>query len=407
MCGISARFLISLVLLTCFTGTVAVPAFGEEIRIPVCEDQPVFDLPENEGMALLREMKTGWNLGNTFDAYDDTGWYRGPQAEMETIWGNPATTRGMIQQVYDAGFRTLRLPVSWHNHVDDRDQIDPAWLSRVREVADWALELGMYVIVNTHHDNQQAFYYPTEEFMPRSEAYLTSVWTQLAEAFRDCDEHLILEAMNEPRLVGTAWEWSWSAESEACLEAADCINCLNQLFVDTVRATGGGNATRYLAVPSYAANGWNACEDAFRMPEDPAGRVILSVHAYIPYSFALDTSSSDATFSDREEWKKEEIARLMNLLYDHFVSRGIPVLLDEYGALEKNGHLQDRVNFAAWYTACASARGITCCWWDNGLLQGEGERFGLLNRKEGKWVYPEIVQAIMKNCLIHREEGEI
>ena len=238
----------------------------------------------------------------------------------------------------------------------------------------------------------------------RSVQYLTSVWTQVANTFRDYDEHLILESMNEPRLVGTNFEWYWTGSDKTCQEAADCINRLNQLFVDTVRATGGGNAARYLAVPAYDASPYYAANAAFQLPEDTAdNRIIVSAHAYTPYDFALNLTSSDRTFDlEKDSQKKSEIGQFLNELYKRFVSEGIPVIMDEYGAMEKSGNLQDRVNFAAYYVASASARGITCCWWDNHVFQGTGERFGIFDRIKCEWVYPEIVQAIQANCLYQR-----
>lgn len=382
------------------------PIPTEGIVIPVMNELKSFDLPENEAMATVRSMKAGWNLGNTFDSFADYGDGRSAGDGMETYWNNPRTTPELMASLREAGFNTLRLPVSWHNHVDEHYVINPDWLNRVIEVADYALSLDMYVIVNVHHDNHEnpsAFFYPDEAHFEQSAAYLQAIWTQLAAAFADRDEHLILESMNEPRLVGSSYEWSWNAASKECKESADCINRLNQLFVDTVRASGGRNATRYLMVPAYCAAPWNAVNTLFRLPEDPAeNRLIVSAHAYTPYPFALEPGKGDSVFSMDDTAKKSEIAVFLNELYRRFVAKGIPVVMDEFGAVERNGNLQDRVNFTAWYVACASIRGITCCWWDNGIFSGEGERFGLINRRTLQWVYPDIPLTIDQNSLINR-----
>ena len=355
-------------------------------------------------MALMKDMKCGWNLGNTFDSFDGYTVYR-EGIRMETAWGSGKTTRKLISAVKSAGFNALRIPVSWHNHVDGNDRIDADWIARVRQVAGLALDLDMYVIVNVHHDNDKKWFYPDEAHYARSAAYLTAVWAQLAEAFAGCDGHLILESLNEPRLVGTSEEWNWDRNNAKCLEAADCINRLNQLFVDTVRAAGGCNATRYLAVPAYCASPWAAADSSFVLPQDPAGnRIIIESHAYTPYDFALNTDSSDRTFDlNTDQDKKDEITQFLGRLYDRFVSEGIPVMMDEYGALNKSENTRDRVNFTAWYVAAASVRGITCFWWDNHNFTGQGERFGLIDRRTCEWVYPDIVRAIMENCLVGRE----
>ena len=379
----------------CLQGTV----LAEAIDIPKVEQAGKFNVPENDALNMIRDMKAGWNLGNTFDAYDDTGWFKAKNpADMETAWVNVKTSPELIQTVYDAGFRTLRIPVSWHNHVDENDVIHPGWIARVREVADIALNLGMYVIVNVHHDNQEKYFYPDSAHYERSAAYLQSIWTQMAEAFADCGDHLILESMNEPRLVNTDHEWWWDSNDAACRDAADCINRLNQLFVDTVRATGGNNADRYLLVPGYDGSPWYAANDAFKLPEDTAdNRIIVEAHAYTPYSFALDPNSNVRTFDLKNVSQKKEILDFMNALYNRFVAKGIPVLLDEFGAMDRNGNLQDRVNFTAFYVSAARLRGITCCWWDNYVFAGN-EPFGLMERRTAKVKTPEIVEAFMANC---------
>ena len=379
------------------------PVQTEGITIPVIEDMKEFKIPETEAFALMKDMRCGWNLGNTFDAYNNyTGYFTG--TDMEIVWCKTKTTQKLIAAVKEAGYNTIRIPVSWHNHVNDHYEINEDWMARVKEVAGWALDQGMYVIVNVHHDNDVHYFYPDTVHLDQSIAYLTAVWTQMAEAFRDCDEHLILESMNEPRLVGSKYEWSWSNNVSECRLSAKYINQLNQIFVDTVRATGGNNATRYLAVPAYAAQPWAAADQAFILPTDTADhRIIVSAHAYTPYNFALNLNSTDRTFDlDKDQSKKSEIDSFLNLLYNRFVKYGTPVMMDEFGALDKNGNLQDRVNFTAYYVAAASARGITCLVWDNHAFSGNGERFGLINRQTKQWVYPDIVLAMQANCLCNR-----
>lgn len=397
------RILGALLLLFMFfqatAGLAAAPVPTEGITVPVITNMKEFEIPDNEAMALMRSMKCGWNLGNTFDAYD--GYTRHDTTiDMETAWVGVKTTRRLISAIHEAGFNTIRIPVSWHNHVDSNYRIDTVWLERVKQVAGLALDEGMYVIVNVHHDNDPAWFYPDSEHYDQSAAYLTAIWSQMAEAFADCDEHLILESMNEPRLTGTPYEWNWNKKYQVCRDAADCINRLNQLFVDTVRASGGNNATRWLAVPAYCAAPWNAVNESFQLPDDPANRIIVAAHAYTPYTFALDIQDPDTTFNlESDMSKKNEIAQFLSRLYNRFVSHGIPVIMDEFGALEKSGNTQDRVNFTAYYVAAAAARGIPCVWWDNHNFTGDGERFGLIKRRTMEWVYPDIVLAITENCL--------
>ncbi len=360
--------------------------------------QPV---PDNEAMAFLRRMGIGWNLGNTFDANDCT-WLKDHMA-YESGWTGYYTSEKLIQSVAAAGFGFIRIPVSWHNHVDADFNISADWLDRVQQVADWALDAGMIVIINTHHDNSKAYYYPDSAHFDSSAKYLTAVWSQLAERFRDYDERLILESLNEPRLVGTQYEWSFDPSSAECRDAADVINRLNQIFVDTVRASGGNNADRYLCVPGYDASPSNLIEGRFVLPQDTAdNRIIVAAHAYTPYDFALHVSGGK-TFSYDNNGQRMDIITNISYLYKNFISKGIPAVMDECGCLDK-GNLSDRVEWCAAYVAIASSRGLPVAWWDNGAFKGTGENFGLFSRSTAQLLFPELVDTMMRYKLTENAE---
>jgi len=393
--------IVKILLLTALCATllgVCPPGYAGEggtVVIPKIENVFQFKVPQNEAMAFVQDMRIGWNLGNTFDATHDS--YRGNEMDIESLWCGVKTTEAMVDALKAAGFNTLRLPVSWHNHVSGEDfVISEPWLDRVQQVADWALARGMYVILNIHHDNEPGYLYPSPEHHETSERYVRAIWTQLAARFAQYDHHLIFESMNEPRLKGTDIEWWFDAKNKRGLEAAECINRLNQAFVDTVRASGGNNADRYLMVPGYCAAPGFAVASYFRLPQDTVdNRIIVSAHAYTPYSFALEMPGTKS-FSAVSASQTREIANFMNDLFKKFIANGIPVVIGEFGAMEKDGNLQDRVEFAAYYMAAASARGMTCCWWDNNLFSGSGERFGLLDRKRCTWPDPELLEALMR-----------
>ena len=155
-------------------------------------------------------------------------------------------------------------------------------------------------------------------------------------------------------------------------------------------------------VPAYDANPQYACDAQFRLPEDTAdNKMIVSAHAYTPYNFALEMPGV-ASFDLDNAMQKAEIGGFMNQLYDTFVSKGIPVLIGEFGALQKQDadgdHMQDRVDFTAYYIASARARGMTACWWDNHAFSGNGEKFGLIDRKTMAWKAPKILEAMMTYC---------
>ncbi|MDE6596698.1 MAG: cellulase family glycosylhydrolase, partial [Oscillospiraceae bacterium] len=199
----------------------------------------------NTAAQIVADMRIGWNLGNTFDSAN-CSWLNN-KLDYETGWGNPKTTKDMITAVKKAGFNTIRIPVSWGDHIDNSGKIDKAWLDRVQEVVDYACDNDMYIILNMHHDNN---WIPLDE---KNEVAATKkykyVWKQIAERFKDYDEKLLFEGRNEPRTEGSANEWNGGTKAER-----DVLNRMYEAFVSTVRATGGNNKTRILVIAPYGAS---------------------------------------------------------------------------------------------------------------------------------------------------------
>ena len=330
---------------------------------------------------LTSKMGVGWNLGNTLDSVGS--WING-DLEHETAWGNVKTTKAMIDAVKKAGFKTIRIPVSWGEHMDSNGKVSSEWMDRVQEVVDYAYDNGMYVILNSHHDNGWIKLTENDEkAVSKKYKYL---WQQIAERFKDYDERLIFEGLNEPRTEGSAREWSGGTAAEHKI-----LNNYYKVFVDAVRGKGGYNKTRYLMVAPYAASSSYSAMAALEIPDDD--RIIVSVHSYSPYSIALDTNSKDKTFTDNG---KREIDSVFSNIDKLFTSKGIPVIMGEFGTLNKS-NTEERVKVAEYYVSTAKKYGVTCVWWDNGsVVQASGsEGFGLLNRSKVEWYYPEIVKALV------------
>lgn len=333
---------------------------------------------------LIEQMVIGWNLGNTLDAPNG-----------ETAWGQPTTTKKMIDVVKECGFNTVRIPVSWGKHTDSEYNIDSAWLKRVKEVVDYAIDNDMYVIINSHHDND--YYYPSKEHLEESKKYIQKIWSQVAVYFKDYDYHLIFESMNEPRLAGTNYEWYFNPSATECKDAAKVINELNQLFVDTVRASDGLNGDRYLMVTPYSASPSSATDSAFILPSDSVkDRLILSVHAYTPYDLAMGDSMSKVTFGTTE---KNSIDQFMKSLYNKFVSKGVPVIIGETGCINKNNP-DERYKWAYYFVSRAKEYGIGVCMWENSNDTTGNESYALFDRKNLKifdnslCVYNGIMDAV-------------
>ena len=326
---------------------------------------------------LVADMNIGWNLGNTLDAIGGIGMM------SETSWGNPKTRQEMIDKVLDAGFNVIRIPVTWEGHFGAAPEykIHEIWLARVKEVVDYAYNKGAYVILNTHHEE---WYMPTKENKEANAKQLAASWTQIANYFENYDEHLIFEGLNEPRLRGTPKEWS------ADETASQVINYWEQVFVDTVRATGGNNELRHLMITGYAASSSKKNLEAIVLPEDD--KLIVSVHAYTPYDFALNTEGTSVWDVDKDKYDIDYLMETINAL---FISKGIPAIIGEFGAMNKENEAE-RVEWVTYYLTKAKEIGVPCVWWDNGYVEGRGELFGMIDRRTLQWNFPLVLEGIRK-----------
>lgn len=351
------------------------------------DTRPLGEMRGISAAELIAEMGTGWNLGNTMDS-EEGG---------ETGWGNPVTTKEMIDEVHRAGFDTLRIPTTWKNSMGEAPgyTVDGEWLKRVEEIIGYALENDMYVILNTHHDTD--WIKPQYEDIEAVKVQFAALWTQIAEYFNDYGDHLIFEGLNEPRIVGGANEWNGGTE-----EGRDCLNQLNDVFVKTVRATGGNNETRTLLITTFAAQPAASGVSALIVPDDKY--VGVSIHAYTPYRFTYDSVGESWNTAVFDGSCASEIDSLFAGLNEAFISKGIPVIITEYGSvskmIDKTWYITNTEEVAKWakhYVSAAEKYGIPCVWWDNGYHKSGNELFGIFNRSELTWYEPEVVTAIMES----------
>ena len=334
---------------------------------------------------LVKEIKAGWNLGNTFES-------RGLGLNAERAWGNPRTTFAMIQAVKKAGFDSVRIPVTWQRQLSEAPDylIDKDWLDRVEEVVGYVLTNDMYCIINIHHED---WIITTEENEQQTTGQLVAVWEQLSVRFKDYNEKLIFEGMSEPRTKDCMYEWEGGKP-----EDRQVVNRLNQAFIKVVRDSGSRNELRHLMIPTYAASAENPAmvSLAVAFPKDD-DKIIASIHAYTPYYFTLISGEQgiDKWFPNVDE---PEIDSLFVRLNENFLENNIPIIIGETGTRDRNGNLKARVLWTKYYFKKARDYGIPTFWWDNGKFSSLSERaddFGLLDRYEAKFVYPDIVDAIM------------
>ncbi len=330
-------------------------------------------VPDNEATRFVDSLGAIWNLGNAFDAVDCT--WLSDELDYESGWCGAKTTEKLVKEIKNMGFGTIRIPVSWHNHVDSNYNISDAWIDRVQEVVDWSLDAGLYVIINVHHDVEKEYYYPDSAHYENSEKYMTKVWGQVAEKFSNYDERLIFEIINEPRLKGTNHEWWFQVNNPPAevVDAVDCINKLSQASLDTIRKAGGKNKDRYILTGGYDTSIDGLTVKGFTLPKDSVkNRLIVDIHLY---------TKSAGTYKST-----------MNKVYDTFVKKGIPAILSEYNLDPgPNKYNDSSAKFLSEWVAYARERGISCAIWDNNDVA-----YKLIDRASVKWTQEEIAKAIVK-----------
>lgn len=346
------------------------------------ESSPEVSFRDLTSEQIIQEMGTGWNLGNTFDAMDFE-----KNVPGETLWQADVTTQELITAVHDMGFNTLRIPVSWGSMVNDDYSIKEEWIGRVKEVADYAVSQDMYAVINIHHDgaNDQGGWLnirekdvsgnwkiKSGESLGKLYKNFEGIWNTIATYFKDYDEHLIFESMNE---VGGS-----GGNDSGLLEEVDIINSLNQKFVDTVRATGGNNSMRWLVTPCRYTNIKMVTEEKnqFKMAKDTykENRIMVSVHDYDAYSIT-------------------RYGIPFQTLCQKFVQNKIPIFLGEYGFQGRHDEAR-RTYFYECVNRFAKDYGIIPVAWDNNGVEGSGELYGLVNRKTYKPFSDSVIYGIMR-----------
>lgn len=357
---------------------------------------------------IIADMGAGWNLGNQLEANSNG-------VPSETAWGNPTVTQNLIDKVRAAGFRTIRIPVSYLNDIGPGPNytIDSSWLNRVQQVVNYAYNRGMYVLINMHGDGYKSvggsWLICDASDQTTIKAKYQKVWQQIATKFQSYDDHLIMESMNEE------FDGQYGNPTQPCYSN---INAYNQIFVDTVRQTGGNNSSRWLLVPGWNTNidytvgdyGFVVPSDQYRSSSIPSDekRIMISVHYYDPWDFAGDESGTitqwgpSATNSSKTStWGQEDyLDGQFKKVHDKFVVAGYPVVVGEYGSVDKSSYdslnTKCREDYAHTVTATAKKYGAAAVYWDNGFTGQYG--LALFDRNTLAVTQQGIIDAIMSGA---------
>jgi len=350
---------------------------------------------------IVADMGVGFNLGNTFDA---TGYEPDDIYAQEQSWGNPIVDQALFERVRDAGFKTVRIPITWYRNLsaDGNYTIDPAFLARVKEVVDYAYACDLYVIINMHHEawlNVKSL----DKDYEKIGVQLAAMWEQIAAYFADYDQRLIFEAMNEPRMAGTNIEWNGNKAGYAA------VNYLNQVFVDVIRKNPlGNNGERCLMIPGYAASSSYGPMAAITLPTIngvTAKNLVISVHCYSPYDFCL--SDKQKVFDPSSKSHTSSIDSVFTNACKLFVEKGIPVVIGETSATNTGNNTEERAKWAYYMGSKAAAYGIPIIVWDNGNNQTSGGECHVwvrrainakLRSQRTPIPYPEVVENLMSGA---------
>lgn len=386
-------------------GTVVAGSFTAPFSVQAAKkDTTSFeDLNQSQ---IVEAMGPGWNLGNQLESVTDN-------VPEETNWGNPVITEKLIQSVKAAGFKSIRIPVSYFAKIDDDKDytIDSKWLDRVQEVVDYCIKNDLYAVINIHGDGYNTidggWLLCNGKNQTEIKKKYKKVWKQIAERFKNYDEHLLFESMNEE------FDGSYSEPNK---EYYQNINDYNQIFVDTVRKTGDNNTKRWLIIPGWNTNiDYTAGDYGFKLPTDQyrdksidkeEQRIMISVHYYSPWDFCggencvitqwgneADDPSKTSTTCDKTYMKNQ-----LNLMKTTFADKGYPVFIGEYGSIDKTSYDSENEYYRAYFARklCQLSRKNGCIpmYWDNGYNGVHG--FGLFDRTTCEITQPVIIDAIME-----------
>lgn len=375
--------------------SVSAPAFRLTFRTKE-QVAPV----ENEALKLTRKLGWGWNLGNHFDSYDSNNAkdnYRITWSKDCPYWDGVNPTESLYKNLAAAGVQTVRIPVTWGPYEDMTDghyTIDANYMATVKQNVLWAKNAGLNVVLNTHHDEYwQDAYTCASNATANAETKerLTATWTQIAEAFKDEGDYLILESFNELN-----HNWASPTAGEYKIQ-----NEWNQLIVDVIRATGGNNATRWIAVPSYQANIGYALKSEFQVPTDAANRIIVAVHCYDPYEFTLQNPLTEKWgHNANKSYDEENVKNTLNKLYDAFIAQGQACYLGEFGCSTHTTDLGERCRlyYLEYFCRAAYFANLSLFLWDNNVTKAGSESHGYFNHKDGSFQgdSEQIVKTMIK-----------
>jgi endoglucanase len=333
-------------------------------------DEDTGSKTDTPSMQYVKAMGSGWNLGNSFDSVntdpdeDDKG---------ETTWDNPKVTKELIHAVKEKGYGSIRIPMTLERRYTVNENaaegeykyvIDEEWLARYKEVVDWAVDEGLYVMINIHHDSW--IWLSDWNGDTSSEEYrmYTDFWKQLAEYFKDEPEQVCFETINEPTFEATGE-----------ISAQDKLDAINLAAYNAIRAVPE-NKTRMIVMPTMDTNHEKGAPLYKLISSLKDEYIIATVHYYSEWVYSANLGKTEF---DEVLWQnnnvdytpRDSVDSLMSTLNKQFLQNGIGVIVGEYGLLgydasENCLQTGEELKYYEYVNEMARQYNVCLMFWDNG-----------------------------------------
>ena len=325
--------------------------------------------------------------------------------EYTCVLNRPKPSKKEMHFIKEKGFKTLRVQFNPNPHMlDENYTIDPRFMRNLKQVVDFAIEEGMYVIVcgpandfmseeawveKVANDIHFAGYTISQESKKESKAFIQAVWKQIAAALNNSyDEHLIFETLNEPTDRFHEHTFQEKTDCAVCKKDFALLNEYNQMIVDTIRASGGNNAKRFIMVEGLGGGFANITTNLFKLPKDKVkNRLIPSVHNY-----PMGVSPWNKTYYT-ESIKKNNITDCFKALDKAYFSKKIPVYFSETGHPNKATPIMEAINCMKDFMAEVSNPKRSCAV----VLHDShnSETFYLYDKWELQWFDTEYIDTVI------------
>ena len=358
-------------------------------------------MSSKNSLEIVEDMGIGYNLGNTFDSYDFKNEINTPEEQI-TLMGNILPTKNMIKKIKKYGFKTIRFPVTWIFFIDDNGNVNSDWMILVKEVVDLIVNANLYCILNIYNDGNYGNWLSMG--LEAKDKYI-NLWSQIANEFKDYNDYLIFESMNEVYFFNY----------DILNYDYDILLTFNQAFVDIIRNSGGNNIQRLLIVAGANSNLDLTCSSDYKIPIDPSNKFAVSIHYYNPTKFTkehyydpyswIDYDGIEYYFEPTLSWgSSEEYLQIITdfeKMKNSFLNKGIPIIINEIGVFTEDKKKIESIREYLYmiFSISSDFNGIMSCLWDT-----SNKKFGYMNfydRENDKWYDDKL-----KENFIHISRGK-